>query len=283
MRNELGSIEMAERYLRDELSAAERTAFEERLRGSVELEALVDDVRTLHRGFQRMRHRIAVEKAYRRYRAGKWSSGGGGALLLVGIIGAWALLQQHPTEHRSERTAVPPSTGIPASPVPNEAPGTGVVEGIVDTAAAPLLTAGTDTVLQRSTSRTAKEKLTIQAVNAQVEASTVVHDRAELSPPPRFPGGDQAMSRYLMTNLRYPEEALANGTQGRIVVSFIVMSDGSIKDARVVKGLDPACDQEALRVIRTMPAWEPGVLEGKVVNVRMEVPIVFMQTMERMN
>ena len=90
------------------------------------------------------------------------------------------------------------------------------------------------------------------------------------------------MGNYLMKNLKYPAESERRAEQGRVVISCIVMKDGSIRDARVEQGFDKACDEEALRVVSNMPAWTPGKLNGEIMNVRVLVPIVFTLRIERL-
>lgn len=84
------------------------------------------------------------------------------------------------------------------------------------------------------------------------------------------PGYD--VNNYIARNIQYPKDTV---TQGRVYVEFIVNDDGSIGDARVVKGLAPAFDKEALRVISSMPKWKPGKQNGKAVRVRFTQPITF--------
>ena len=92
---------------------------------------------------------------------------------------------------------------------------------------------------------------------------------------PQFPGGAPELFNFLAKNIRYPAEAENAGTQGRVIVTFVVGKDGSINDARVVKSVDPLLDAEALRVINAMPNWTPGTQSGKAVNVKYTVPISF--------
>ena len=92
---------------------------------------------------------------------------------------------------------------------------------------------------------------------------------------PSFPGGQGAMFEYISRNLKYPEIAVANGVQGRVIVTFIVKKDGSLSYVRVVKSVDPALDKEALRLIKSMPKWSPGINKGKYVNVTIKVPVTF--------
>ena len=92
---------------------------------------------------------------------------------------------------------------------------------------------------------------------------------------PDFPGGQAALMQYLAKNIKYPTIAQENGTQGRVIVQFVVNRDGSIVDAKVVRSVDPYLDKEALRVINTMPKWKPGMQRGKPVRVKFTVPVMF--------
>ena len=92
---------------------------------------------------------------------------------------------------------------------------------------------------------------------------------------PEFPGGAEALMKFLGENIIYPEEAHKNGIQGRVIVNFVVNKDGSLSDTKIVRGQDPSLDAEAIRVIATMPNWKPGMQRGEAVNVRYTLPIVF--------
>lgn len=92
---------------------------------------------------------------------------------------------------------------------------------------------------------------------------------------PVFPGGDGEMKKFIDRNLHYPESAQDSGTEGQVMVQFTVQSDGSITDAHVLKGLGEPFDSEAVRVISSMPKWEPGKQRGKAVAARFSVPVVF--------
>ena len=92
---------------------------------------------------------------------------------------------------------------------------------------------------------------------------------------PTFPGGPNELMKYIANHLKYPTIAQENGVQGRTICQFVVGSDGAVRDAKVVKTLDPYCDKEAIRVIMAMPKWIPGKQNGKAVSVKYTVPIVF--------
>ena len=93
---------------------------------------------------------------------------------------------------------------------------------------------------------------------------------------PEFPNGGMAgLMQYLSKNIKYPTIAQENGTQGRVTVQFVVNRDGSIVDAKVLRGVDPYLDKEAIRVISSMPKWKPGMQRGKAVRVNYTVPVMF--------
>lgn len=92
---------------------------------------------------------------------------------------------------------------------------------------------------------------------------------------PQFPGGSGALMKYLSQNVKYPASAQANSISGRVIVQFVVEADGSISREKIIRGVDPALDAEALRVIKVMPKWIPGENEGKKVAVKYSVPIMF--------
>ena len=84
-----------------------------------------------------------------------------------------------------------------------------------------------------------------------------------------------ALMDYLKANKRYPREAKDRGIQGRIIVEFKVEEDGRLTEERVVKPIDPQLDAEAIRIVRTMPNWEPATQKGKPIRVRFTIPVTF--------
>ena len=92
---------------------------------------------------------------------------------------------------------------------------------------------------------------------------------------PEFPGGIQAMMKFLSTNIKYPVEAQKKGISGRVIVQFVIMEDGTLDQAKVIRGVDPLLDEEALRVVKSMPKWKPGMERGEAVKVRFTAPIMF--------
>ena len=92
---------------------------------------------------------------------------------------------------------------------------------------------------------------------------------------PEFPGGMEAMMKYLAENIKYPEQAKSEGIQGRVFVRFVIEADGSVTNAQVLRGIGGGCDEEALRVVNAMPNWTPGKQQGKPVRVQFNLPITF--------
>ena len=92
---------------------------------------------------------------------------------------------------------------------------------------------------------------------------------------PMYPGGDAALMGYLRDNIKYPTVAAENGVQGRVLVGFVVERDGSITDVNILRGVDPSLDREAMRVVKSMPRWNPGKQNGSAVRVKYQVPVSF--------
>ncbi len=92
---------------------------------------------------------------------------------------------------------------------------------------------------------------------------------------PKFPGGTGELMKYLSNNIKYPEEAFANKVDGRVFVSFVVEKDGKVSDVSVLRGIGHGCDKEAIRVVESMPNWNPGTQKGKPVRVKYNLPIRF--------
>lgn len=92
---------------------------------------------------------------------------------------------------------------------------------------------------------------------------------------PEFPGGTEAMMNYLSKNIKYPEEAKEQGISGRVFLSFVIEKDGSVSNVKVARGIGKLCDDEAVRVVKAMPKWNPGTMKGKPVRVSYMLPIFF--------
>ena len=92
---------------------------------------------------------------------------------------------------------------------------------------------------------------------------------------PDFPGGVAKLSEYLQKNIKYPQMARESGIQGRVFVNFVVEPDGSVSNVKVLRSLGGGCDEEAMRVVKSMPKWKPGKQRGKAVRVSYILPVNF--------
>ena len=98
---------------------------------------------------------------------------------------------------------------------------------------------------------------------------------ADIERMPEYPGGDEARLKFLRDSLVYPIDARLKGIQGRVYVTFVIERDGSISEVKVLKGIGYGCDEEAIRVVKSMPNWIPGIEEGKPVRVQFNMPLLF--------
>lgn len=113
----------------------------------------------------------------------------------------------------------------------------------------------------------------------KVPAKISLDDKAEVffvvEDMPEFPGGENALRQFIANSVEYPDVAVKKGIQGKVYVTFVVSKDGSVANATIARGVDPALDTEALRVVNSLPKWKPGKQRGQAVNVSYTVPINF--------
>jgi protein TonB len=110
-----------------------------------------------------------------------------------------------------------------------------------------------------------------QNINAQEKSK--VYEKVNVIP--EYLGGTKALINSITSEIKYPEEAKKDGIQGKVLVQFIVDKDGKITDPKVIHGIGHDCDAEALRVVKLLKPFKPGMEEGKPVNVKMVLPIMF--------
>ncbi len=117
---------------------------------------------------------------------------------------------------------------------------------------------------------------------AQVQRKTAGQEQKEEDPVfvvveemPTFKGGKDELYNYMASNIKYPEEAKKDGITGITYITFVVEKDGSVSNAKVLRGFNDACDQEALRVVEAMSDWNPGKQKGQPVRVQFNLPIKF--------
>ncbi|QMW00914.1 energy transducer TonB [Spirosoma foliorum] len=146
------------------------------------------------------------------------------------------------------------------------------VEELKDATSGPVTAEGTGDIdviaAPEATVATVQEKAV--EVESKTEAPFVTVEQQ-----PEYPGGMSALINFLGKNLNYPRQAASAGVSGRVFVSFIVNTDGSLTDIQILKGIGFGCDEEALRVMNKMPHWKPGKQSGRAVRVKYNLPIAF--------
>jgi len=120
-----------------------------------------------------------------------------------------------------------------------------------------------------------------EAQNTEMQKKNVANENPDDEPfivveqMPQFPGGQNEMFKFLAQNVRYPVEAQQKNVSGLVIVQFIVSKTGVISNIKVIRGIDPSCDNEAIRVVKAMPEWIPGKQKGINVNVKCTLPVRF--------
>ncbi|MFA6945954.1 MAG: TonB family protein [Pedobacter sp.] len=119
------------------------------------------------------------------------------------------------------------------------------------------------------------QKAETAASNSSSSEVFIVNNFTNVEVLPEFPGGMKGWGEYLQSALKYPDEARKNKITGRVILSFIVLKNGSITDIKVLRGIGGGADEEAVRVVKESPKWKPGILKGEPVNVAYTMPIFF--------
>ncbi len=168
----------------------------------------------------------------------------------------------------------PPDEDTPPPPPPEEAPVNVEVLQIVedDVEVADVEIASVDDSFDKLQQKFTPPAPTQRGRAEQVQEDTIFEFLEEM---PEFPGGPAAMMKWLGDHVRYPAIAAENNIQGRVMVSFVVETDGSVSNVKVVRGVDPSLDKEAVRLIESMPKWKPGMQTGKPVRCRYNIPVTF--------
>ncbi len=112
-----------------------------------------------------------------------------------------------------------------------------------------------------------------EVITSKPDEESKIYDFVEQQP--TFPGGEEALLKYITDHLKYPSVSAENGTQGRCVVRFVVTETGEIGDVQLLSHVDTYCDREAIRVIKSLPKFSPGRQQGKPVKVWFQVPVIF--------
>lgn len=109
--------------------------------------------------------------------------------------------------------------------------------------------------------------------NLLLESKDAIFEIVEEMPAP--PGGSRALYEYFEKKLSYPIAAIERGVEGRVYVNFVIEKDGSITNVKVSQGIGSGCDEEAVRLVKSMPKWNPAKRHGQPVRVRYSIPVVF--------
>ncbi|MBQ0155499.1 MAG: energy transducer TonB [Bacteroidales bacterium] len=120
--------------------------------------------------------------------------------------------------------------------------------------------------------QTVEEEPTVEK-QAEEEQEDEIFERVEKAP--TFPGGQGAMMEFLSKNIKYPADCQRSGIQGRVIVSFVVNKDGTIQNVEVIRSVHKSLDAEAVRVVKSMPAWSPGEQQGSKVRSKFQLPVFF--------
>ena len=113
---------------------------------------------------------------------------------------------------------------------------------------------------------------------ALINDTTAFHDSTiytEAEVMPGFPGGESELMKFPQSHIRYPEDARDNGTQGKVISSFTVCTDGTCCDFKILKGVSPSINREVIRMLQSMPKWKPGMINGVPVRVQFNLPVNF--------
>ncbi len=177
---------------------------------------------------------------------------------------AQAIFEEEEMMEVTVQKDVPPPPPAAVAPPPVVAPEIKVVENTVET----------KDIEIKSSEETgeAVEAAPIDNGPEEVEEEEIFM-RVEKAP--AFPGGQKAMMEYLMKNIKYPAACQEAGIQGRVIVSFVVNKDGTIQNVEVIRGVHEKLDAEAVRVVKSMPAWSPGEQQGRKVRSKFQLPVFF--------
>ena len=130
-----------------------------------------------------------------------------------------------------------------------------------------------DSLLQDKKTTNKKAETTVNAQQKEKTADEQIFVQVEQMP--EYPGGEAALRQFLASNVKYPDDAVKSGTQGKVFVKFVVNKDGKVVNPKIARSVSPSIDKEALRVVSIMPNWTPGKQSGKNVAVEYTVPIFF--------
>ncbi len=145
---------------------------------------------------------------------------------------------------------------------------------------APVVVDSVDEKVEMATTEEQVATTVNEEVTEVVETNEVIQEEEVVNfyvieEKPEFPGGMDAINKWITENVKYPDVAKENGISGKVFVQFVIDKEGKVTDVQILRGVDPYLDKEALRVISSMPAWTPGKQRGKPTKVAFQLPINF--------
>ena len=132
-----------------------------------------------------------------------------------------------------------------------------------------------ETVVKKETIADNQHQCIADEPQGPIEPEEECFDKDYFEEMPEFPGGIDKMLQFIAENVRVPKCVIAAQVKGRSIIEFVVEKDGTVSDFKVVRSLNKECDEEAVRVLKTMPKWKPGMERGKPIRVKYTVPVKF--------
>ena len=172
--------------------------------------------------------------------------------------------------NQGEEEIIPQTTQIETPPEVIEKPKE-IVQQVLKVVSDEVETTSTVEIVEEST----KEAIEFTPMEVQEEEEEEEETFQVVEKVAGFPGGQAKLMEFLRKELVYPQIAIDNNVQGRVIVQFVVNKDGSIQDVKVARGVDPVLDEEAIRVVKKMPKWIPAEQRGKTVRSRFQLPVMF--------
>ena len=172
--------------------------------------------------------------------------------------------------NQGEEEIIPQTTQIETPPEVIEKPKE-IVQQVLKVVSDEVETTSTVEIVEEST----KEAIEFTPMEVQEEEEEEEEIFQVVEKVAGFPGGQAKLMEFLRKELVYPQIAIDNNVQGRVIVQFVVNKDGSIQDVKVARGVDPVLDEEAIRVVKKMPKWIPAEQRGKTVRSRFQLPVMF--------
>lgn len=297
MRAALKEIETIERYLLKQMSPSEQAEFESAMNSNEELKNQVVVQKEMMEGLERMGLKSDTQNGFRRYKIRKWSFQIGISLaaILIGV-GIWYFSTNeaeqycdceevdspHPRTQKSSE--IPAKSCIDTCNYFNSETISGSFKPLENDTlmeesnlpVEPLIDAE-DEVQAEEVTEVSIEENTERQIDHATDAQNIgePENRAMSQVEPQFPGGKDAMLRFIRDNIKYPENSFNQGITGAVHVQFEISEEGKLSDFSIHQGVNAELDAEAMRIIKMMPDWKPGLINQQPTEMTYILPIVF--------